>query len=70
MVVIDFDLDFPELPSLRSGVHGPRTPRNLFARIALRLLALAACITLNHQLGRPSRVLADYTANPHAASTI
>jgi hypothetical protein len=42
--------------------HGARTPRNLFARIALRLLALAACITLNHQLGRPSRALADYTA--------
>jgi hypothetical protein len=42
--------------------HGARTPRNLFARIALRLLALAACITLNHQLGRPSRAIADYTA--------
>ena len=42
--------------------HGARTPRNLFARVALRLLALAACITLNHQLGRPSRALADYTA--------
>lgn len=42
--------------------HGARTPRNLFARIAVRLLALAACITLNHQLGRPSRAIADYTA--------
>jgi Transposase DDE domain len=42
--------------------HGARTPRNLFARIATRLLALAACISLNHQLGRPSRALADYTA--------
>src|SRR5262245_12129718 len=42
--------------------HGARTPRNLAARIATRLLALAACITLNHQLGRPSRALADYTA--------
>src|SRR5437763_1183169 len=42
--------------------HGARTPRNLFARIALRLLALAACISLNHQLGRPSRAIADYTA--------
>jgi hypothetical protein len=42
--------------------HGARTPRNLFARIATRLLALAACITLNHQLGRPSRAIADYTA--------
>jgi len=42
--------------------HGARTPHNLFARIALRLLALAACISLNHQLGRPSRAIADYTA--------
>jgi hypothetical protein len=42
--------------------HGARTPRNLTARIALRLLALAACISLNHQLGRPSRAIADYTA--------
>lgn len=42
--------------------HGARTPRNLFARIAVRLLTLAACITLNHQLGRPSRAIANYTA--------
>jgi len=42
--------------------HGARTPRNVFARVAVRLLALAACITLNHQLGRPSRAIADYTA--------
>jgi hypothetical protein len=35
--------------------HGARTPRNLFARIAIRLLALTACISLNHNLGRPSR---------------
>jgi hypothetical protein len=42
--------------------HGARTPRNLFARIATRLLALTACIRLNHQLGRPSRAIADYTA--------
>ncbi len=42
--------------------HGARTQRNLFARIATRLLALAACISLNHQLGRPSRAIADYTA--------
>jgi hypothetical protein len=41
--------------------HGARTPRNLFVRIALRLLALAACISLNHQLGRPSRAIATYT---------
>ena len=42
--------------------HGARTPRNLFARVATRLLALAACTRLNHQLGRPSRAIADYTA--------
>jgi hypothetical protein len=42
--------------------HGARTPRNLSARIATRLLALTACIYLNHQLGRPTRALADYTA--------
>lgn len=42
--------------------HGARSPRNLLARIATRLLALAACISLNHQLGRPSRAIADYTA--------
>jgi hypothetical protein len=42
--------------------HGARTPHNLLARIATRLLALAACISLNHQLGRPPRALADYTA--------
>jgi hypothetical protein len=42
--------------------HGARTPHNLTARIATRLLALAACISLNHQLQRPSRAIADYTA--------
>lgn len=42
--------------------HGARTPRNLLARISTRLLTLAACISLNHQLGRPSRAIADYTA--------
>jgi hypothetical protein len=42
--------------------HGARTPHNLFARIAARLLALTACIALNHKLGRPSRAIADYTA--------
>jgi hypothetical protein len=42
--------------------HGARTLRNLRARIGCRLLCLAACIDLNHQLGRPSRRLADYTA--------
>ena len=42
--------------------HGARTHANLRARIAIRLLALSACINLNHQLGRPSRALANYTA--------
>ncbi len=42
--------------------HGARTARNLWARIATRLLALAACIRLNHELGRRSRALVDYTA--------
>jgi hypothetical protein len=42
--------------------HGARTLHNLAARIATRLLALAACVSLNHQLGRPSRALAAYTA--------
>jgi hypothetical protein len=42
--------------------HGARTTRNLRARIAARLLALAACIHLNHQLGHPARAIAHYTA--------
>ena len=42
--------------------HGARTLRNLRARIAAKFLTLAAAIALNHQLGRPSRALADYTA--------
>jgi hypothetical protein len=42
--------------------HGARTLHGLRARIGQRLLALAAAITLNHQLGRPSRALANYTA--------
>ena len=42
--------------------HEARTPRNLFARIATRLLTLAACISLNHELGRPSRAIVNYTA--------
>jgi len=40
--------------------HGARTLRNLRARIAQRFLALAACVALNHELGRPSRALVDY----------
>jgi len=42
--------------------HGARTTPNLRARIATRLLALAACVHLNHQLGRPSRAIANYSA--------
>jgi hypothetical protein len=42
--------------------HGARTLHNLRARIAQRLLALTACIYLNHWLGRPSRALIDYFA--------
>jgi hypothetical protein len=42
--------------------HGARTITNLYARIASRLLTLAACINLNHQLGRPSRAPVDYVA--------
>lgn len=41
--------------------HGARTLHNLRVRICIRLLALAAAITLNHQLGRPSRNLVPYT---------
>jgi hypothetical protein len=42
--------------------HGARTLLGLKERILQRLLTLAACITLNHQLGRPSRALVDYVA--------
>lgn len=42
--------------------HGARTIENLYVRIASRLLTLAACIALNHRLGRPSRSLVAYVA--------
>jgi hypothetical protein len=42
--------------------HGARTLHGLRARIASRLLTLAAAVALNHQLGLPSRNLAQYTA--------
>ena len=42
--------------------HGARTLRNLRVRLCARFAALAAAIALNHQLGRPSRSLACYTA--------
>jgi len=42
--------------------HGARTLHGLRARISTRLLALAAAIALNHQLGRPPRSLVAYCA--------
>src|SRR3954467_11423062 len=42
--------------------HGARTLHGLSTRIKMRFLALAAAISLNHRLGRPSRALIDYTA--------
>jgi hypothetical protein len=42
--------------------HGARTLNNLRVRLCARFAALAAAVMLNHQLGRPSRALADYTA--------
>lgn len=42
--------------------HGARTLAGLRERILQRLLCLAACVSLNHQLGRPSRALVDYVA--------
>ncbi len=42
--------------------HGARTLPGLRERILQRLLTLAAAISLNHQLGRPSRALVNYAA--------
>jgi hypothetical protein len=42
--------------------HGARTLRNLRVRLCARFVALAAAVMLNHQLGLPSRSLAQYTA--------
>jgi hypothetical protein len=42
--------------------HGARTLHGLRTRISTRFLALAAAISLNHRLGRPSRALIDYIA--------
>ena len=42
--------------------HGARTMAGLRERILSRFLCLAACISLNHRLGRPSRALVDYCA--------
>jgi len=42
--------------------HGARTLAGLRERVLQRFLCLAACVTLNHQLGHPSRALVDYCA--------
>jgi hypothetical protein len=42
--------------------HGARTLAGLRERILQRILCLAACIWLNHRLGRPSRALVSYCA--------
>jgi hypothetical protein len=42
--------------------HGARTLAGLRERILQRFLCLAACISLNQRLGRPSRALVDYCA--------
>jgi transposase len=42
--------------------HGARTMAGLRERVLARFLCLAACISLNHRLGRPSRALVGYCA--------
>ena len=42
--------------------HGARTLAGLRERILARFLCLAACVSLNHRLGRPSRALVAYCA--------
>jgi DDE family transposase len=42
--------------------HNARTLHGLRARIAIKLLALAAGVWLNHHLGRPTRAFAAFTA--------
>ncbi len=42
--------------------HGTRTLAGIRERILQRFLCLAACISLNHHMGRPSRALVDYVA--------
>jgi hypothetical protein len=42
--------------------HGGRTTEGIRERIVQRFLCLAACVCLNHHLGRPSRALVDYCA--------
>ena len=38
------------------------TPEGLRARVGVRILALAASVWLNHQLGRPTRSLVAFVA--------
>jgi len=42
--------------------HGARTPEGLRARVGVRILALAASVWLNHQLGRPTRSMVAFVA--------
>ena len=42
--------------------HGARSPEGLRARVGVRILALAASVWLNHQLGRPTRSLVAFVA--------
>jgi len=42
--------------------HGARTLAGLRERVLARFCCLAACVMLNHQLGRPSRALVNYIA--------
>ena len=42
--------------------HGARTLAGLKERVLQRFLCLAAAISLNHELGRPSRALVNYCA--------
>ena len=42
--------------------HGARTMAGLRERVLQRFCCLAACISLNHRLGRPSRSLVSYCA--------
>jgi hypothetical protein len=42
--------------------HGARTLDGIRERVLQRFLTLAACVALNHKLGRPSRALVDYVA--------
>jgi len=42
--------------------HGARTLAGLRERVLQRFVCLAAAISLNHELGRPSRALVNYCA--------